>query len=78
MRKIISICIACSFLALSLGCERTDTAIDLYKKVKEDSKKKVQQAQDEAQKIVEKKAKDAMSPRDTGEEEKDKDRKDKE
>lgn len=72
MRKIISICIASSFLALSLGCERTDTAIDLYKKVKEDSKQKAQQAQDEAQKIIEKKAKDAMSPRDNGDSEKDK------
>ena len=78
MRTIISICVACSFLVLSLGCERTDTAIDLYKKVKEDSKQKAQQAQDEAQKIIEKKAKDAMSPRDTGDDKKDKDRKDKE
>jgi hypothetical protein len=76
MRKIVSICIACSFLFLSLGCERTDTAIDLYKKVKEDSKQKARQTQDEAQKIIEKKAKDALSPRDSGE--KDKDGKDKE
>jgi uncharacterized protein YgiB involved in biofilm formation len=74
MRKIVSICIACSFLFLSLGCERTDTAIDLYKKVKEDSKQKARQAQDEAQKIIEKKAKDAMSPRDSGDSEKDKDK----
>ena len=78
MRKIVSICIACSFLVLALGCERTDTAIDLYKKVKEDSKQKARQAQDEAQKIIEKKAKGAMSPKDGSDSKEDKDRKDKE
>jgi hypothetical protein len=67
--KIPTIFIFAAFLAsVCIGCERTETAVDLYKKVKEDARQKAQQAQDEAQKIVKEKAKGALSPEETDEE----------
>jgi Sec-independent protein translocase protein TatA len=72
VKKILSIVIAGFVLVLFLGCDRMETAVDTYTKVKKDAKQKAEQAQDEANKIVNKKLKKTGD--DTQEEdEKDKD-----
>jgi hypothetical protein len=55
MKSIIYSMIFCFMLVVSTGCERMETAVDTYTKVKEDAKQKARQAQDEANKIVDKK-----------------------
>ena len=68
MRKIVGIITFCLFLAGLAGCERTETAIDLYKKVKQDAKQKSEQAQDEAGKIIKRKL-DGVQSEKSGEDE---------
>jgi hypothetical protein len=78
MRKIFSIVIAGFILVIFLGCDRMETAVDTYKKVKDDAHKKAQEAaQDQAGSIVNKKLKDQLGPGDSGENEKEMDDKDK-
>jgi hypothetical protein len=77
MKKIFSIVITGFVLVFFLGCDRMETAVDTYTKVKKDAKEKAQQAQEEAGSIVNKKLKDKLGPSDTGENEKEGDDKDK-
>lgn len=77
MKRILSIVIAGFVLFVFLGCDRMETAVDTYTKVKKDAKEKAQQAQDEAGAIVNKKLKDKLGPSDGGENEKEGDDKDK-
>jgi|WetSurMetagenome_2_1015567.scaffolds.fasta_scaffold398192_1 hypothetical protein len=78
MKKIFHIVIAAFVLLFFLGCDRMETAVDTYKKVKDDAHKKSQEAaQEEAGSIVNKKLKDKLGPSDSGENEKDVDDKDK-
>jgi hypothetical protein len=78
MKKISSIIIAGVVLAAFLGCDRMETAVDTYKKVKDDAHKKSQEAaQEEAGSIVNKKLKDKLGPGDIGENEKEGDDKNK-
>jgi hypothetical protein len=77
MKKIFSIVIAGFVLVVSLGCDRMETAVDTYTKVKNDAQKKSQEAQEEAGAIVNKKLKDKLGPGDSGENEKEGDDKDK-
>jgi hypothetical protein len=77
MKKIFSIVIAGFVLIYFLGCDRMETAVETYKKVKDDAKQKSQQAQEEAGAIVNKKLKDKLGPSDSGENEKEEDNKDK-
>ena len=57
MKKIVSSIMAGFVLILFLGCERMETAVDTYTKVKKDAQQKSQQAQEEAKGIVNKKLK---------------------
>jgi hypothetical protein len=77
MKKIFSLVIAGFVLVCFLGCDRMETAVDTYTKVKKDAQKKAQEAQDEAKGIVDKKLKDKLGPSDIGESEKETDDKDK-
>ena len=78
MRKIFSIVIAGFILVIFLGCDRMETAVDTYKKVKDDAHKKAQEAaQDQAGSIVNKKLKDQLGPGDIEENEGEGDKKDK-
>ena len=77
MKKIFSLVIAVFVFVCFLGCDRMETAVDTYTKVKKDAKEKAQQAQDEAKGIVDKKLKDKLGPSDIGENEKETDDKDK-
>ena len=78
MKKIFSIVIAGFILVVFLGCGRMETAVDTYKKVKDDAHKKAQEAaQDQAGSIVNKKFKDQLGPGDIEENEKEMDDKDK-
>jgi len=78
MKKISSIIIYSVILVCFLGCDRMETAVDTYKKVKDDARKKAQEAaQDQAGSIVNKKLKDKLGPSDIGENEKEGDDKDK-
>jgi Sec-independent protein translocase protein TatA len=70
MKKIFSVVIAGFVLVVFLGCDRMETAVDTYTKVKKDAKQKSEQAQDEANKIVNKKLKK------TGDDTQDEDEKD--
>ena len=67
MKKIFSIVIAGFVLLFFLGCDRMETAVDTYTKVKKDAQKKSQEAQEEANSIVNKKLKDKLVPGDSGE-----------
>jgi hypothetical protein len=69
MKKAISVIMAGFVLVVFLGCDRMETAVDTYTKVKKDAKEKAQQAQEEAGSIVNKKLKDKMGPSDTRENE---------
>ena len=69
MKKVFSIIIAGFVLVVFLGCDRMETAVDTYTKVKKDAKQKAEQAQDEAGAIVNKKLKDKLGPSDIGENE---------
>jgi hypothetical protein len=77
MKRIFSIVIAGFVLVCFLGCDRMETAVDTYTKVKKDAQKKSQEAQEEAGSIVNKKLKDKLGPSDSGENEKEEDDKDK-
>ena len=78
MKRIFSIVIAGFVLVVFLGCDRMETAVDTYKKVKDDAHKKAQEAaQDQAGSIVNKKLKDKLGPGDSEENEKEMDDKDK-
>jgi hypothetical protein len=77
MKKIFSIVIAGFVLVCFLRCDRMETAVDTYTKVKKDAQKKSQEAQEEAGSIVNKKLKDKLGPSDSGENEKEEDNKDK-
>jgi len=78
MRKIFSVVIAGFILIVFPGCDRMETAVDTYKKVKDDAHKKTQEAaQDQAGSIVNRKLKDQLGPGDSGENEKEMDGKDK-
>ena len=78
MKKIFSIIIAGFVFVCFLGCDRMETAVDTYTKVKKDVQKKSQEAaQEEAGSIVNKKLKDKLGPGDSGENEKEGDDKDK-
>ena len=76
MKRLAVLIIAVFLVVACGGCERAENAVDLYKKVKDDARQKAQQAQDEAQKIVKEKAKNALSPKDADEEEKKNEEKD--
>jgi hypothetical protein len=77
MKKIFSTIIAGFVLFFLLGCDRMETAVDTYTKVKKDAKQKAEQAQEEAGSIVNKRLKDRFGPSDSGENEKEGDIKDK-
>jgi hypothetical protein len=78
MKKIFSIIIAGFVFGAFLGCDRMETAVDTYKKVKDDAHKKAQEAaQDQAGSIVNKKLKDKSGPGDIEENEGEGDKKDK-
>jgi hypothetical protein len=77
MKKIFSIVIAGFVLVCFLRCDRMETAVDTYTKVKKDAQKKSQEAQEEAGAIVNKKLKDKLGPNDSGENDKEGDDKDK-
>ena len=78
MKKMFSIFIAGFVLVCFLGCDRMETAVDTYKKVKDDAHKKSQEAaQDEAGSIVNKKLKDKLGPGDIEENEGEEDKRDK-
>jgi hypothetical protein len=77
MKKIFNLVIAVFAFVCFLGCDRMETAVDTYTKVKKDAQKKSQEAQDEAKGIVDKKLKDKLGPSDIGENEKETDDKDK-
>ena len=77
MKKIFSIIIAGFVPVLFLGCDRMETAVDTYTKVKKDAKQKAEQAQEEAGTIVNKKLKDKLGAGDSGENEKEVNDKDK-
>jgi hypothetical protein len=77
MKRVFSIIIAGFVFVCSLGCDRMETAVDTYTKVKKDAKQKAEQAQEEAGNIVNKKLKDKLGPGDSGENEKEGDDKDK-
>ena len=57
MKRIFSIIIVGFVLMFFLGCDRMETAVDTYTKVKKDAKQKAERAQDDAKKIVDKKIK---------------------
>lgn len=80
--KLLSIVVFLCFILTLVtgGCERTEKAVDLYKQTKEDARQKAQQAQEEARKIVDKKAKDALGQKNNVDDDDDdeKDRDDKE
>jgi hypothetical protein len=78
MKKIFSIVIAGIVLVVFLGCDRMETAVDTYKKVKDDAHRKSQEAaQEEARSIVNKELKYKLGPGHSGENEEadDKDKK---
>jgi len=77
MKRVFCSIIAGFVLVFFLGCERMETAVDTYKKVKDDAQKKSREAQEEAGTIVNKKLKDKLGPSDSGENEKEGDDKDK-
>ena len=77
MKRIFCSIIAGFVLVFFLGCERMETAVDTYKKVKDDAQKKSREAQEKAGTIVNKKLKDKLGPSDSGENEKEGDDKDK-
>jgi hypothetical protein len=78
MKRIFSIVIAGFVLFAFLGCDRMETAVDTYKKVKDDAHKKSQEAaQEEAGSIVNKKLKDKLEPSVSGENEEEGDKKNK-
>lgn len=47
----------CFLFAVSTGCERMETAVDTYTKVKKDAQQKSEEARNEAKKIVDEKLK---------------------
>ena len=56
--KVLACCImGLSLLFAGTACERTDKAIETYKKVKEDAKERAEEAKQGAQNTMEKKAK---------------------
>ena len=78
MKRIFTIVIAGSVLVTFLACDRMETAVDTYKKVKDDAHKKAQEAaQEEAGSIVNKKLNDKLGPSDVRENEREADDKDK-
>jgi hypothetical protein len=77
MKRIFCSIIAGFVLVFFLGCERMETAVDTYKKVKDDAQKKSREAQEGAGTIVNKKLKDKLGRSDSGEDEKEGDDKDK-
>ena len=58
MKKIITLGMVILVFAFFSGCERTEKAIELYKKVKDDAKEKAKGAKDSTQEALEKKLKD--------------------
>ncbi len=69
MRMIVCCVIGCLFLFAGFGCERTDKAVETYKKVKEDAQQRAQEAKEGAQKVMEQRAKEALKIQDTKQEE---------
>jgi hypothetical protein len=69
MRMIACCVIGCFFLLAGFGCERTDKAVETYKKVKEDAQQRAQEAKEGAQKVMEQRAKEALKIQDTKQEE---------
>jgi len=57
MKFIVCVMVFCFFFAVSTGCERMETAVDTYTKVKKDAQQKAEEAQGEARKIVDEKFK---------------------
>ncbi|HEX2967193.1 MAG TPA: hypothetical protein VHO84_15515 [Syntrophorhabdaceae bacterium] len=55
MKTILTALTLLFFFFGSIGCDRIETAIGLYNKVKEDAKTKSERARDDAAKIVKKK-----------------------
>lgn len=58
MKKTIIIAMALLVFVFLSGCERTEKAVDLYKKVKEDAKDKAKEIKEGTQDALEKKLKD--------------------
>lgn len=76
MKTIICSVIGCFLLFAGLGCERTEKAIETYKKVKEDAKQRAQEVKEGAQKAIEKKAQGVLGTQDKRLEEQQKQEKD--
>jgi len=57
MKCIVRVMVFCFFFTVSAGCERMETAVDTYTKVKKDAQQKAEEAQGEARKIVDEKFK---------------------
>lgn len=64
MKIIICCVIGCLFLFAGLGCERTDKAVETYKKVKEDARQRAQEVKEGTQKVLEERAKEALKMQD--------------
>lgn len=72
--KTVVIAVSLVFLLSVTGCDRLETALGLYKKVKEDAKTKSERARDEAGKIINRKlpaASDAIDDEGGGKEDED-------
>jgi len=69
MKMIVCCVVGCLFLLAGFGCERTDKAVETYKKVKEDARQRAQEAKEGAQKVMEQRAKEALKIQDPKQEE---------
>ncbi|HVN98240.1 MAG TPA: hypothetical protein VMT62_17575 [Syntrophorhabdaceae bacterium] len=67
MKRVICIIVSVFFAVFLSGCERMETAVDTYKKVKDDAKKKSGEAEQQAGAIVSDKLKDKLEPPDISE-----------
>jgi len=77
MKTIVCCMIGCLFLFAGFGCERTDKAVETYKKVKEDARQRAQEAKEGTQKVLEQRAKEALKIQDDKVDEQQKEEKDK-
>lgn len=75
MKIIVCGIVFCFLFVVSTGCERMETAVDTYTKVKKDAQQKAEEAQGEARKIVDEKFK-KMGGKTAGEEEEEEDKDD--
>lgn len=69
MKMTVCCVVGCLFLLAGSGCERTDKAVETYKKVKEDAQQRAQEAKEGAQKVMEQRAKEALKIQDPKQEE---------